>query len=102
MNENNKLRKRINQIFSGIGFLAVFSLILSVLILLGPIIYKGAGAFLFQGTCEFRRVILEQFGRGDRREIVTETENAALLKAPIYHIIMDFEKNINPYPAKRY
>jgi len=91
---NNRSRRLIDRVFGSVGYLAVFTLVLSVIILLGPIIYRGMGAFFFYGTGEFRRANSEQFGRGNRAVIELETKKTYLLKMPIFKAFANFEKGI--------
>ncbi|MGA1874273.1 MAG: phosphate ABC transporter permease PstA [bacterium] len=97
---NTRARKFMDQMFGGVGLIAVLTLVLSVLILLGPIVTRGLRAFIFYGTVEYRRVMFEQFGRGSRAELEAEIKEIRLLKEPIYRAIAGFEKGILTEPLR--
>lgn len=72
-------RKVLDRAFTSTGVFAIVLVALALCVLLIPIVARGAGAFLFRGTVEFRRMQLEEFNHGDRSEVLAETE--AFVKA---------------------
>ena len=48
-------------------------------------------AFVFKGTVEHRRVMLEQFDRGNADRFNLEAEKKATARAPVYEILETFE-----------
>jgi ABC-type nitrate/sulfonate/bicarbonate transport system permease component len=62
-------RKVLDRAFSGLGFFSIALMAAALIILLAPIFTRGAGAFVFRGTVEFRRVMAERFDRGDRAAV---------------------------------
>jgi len=84
-------RKLFDRSLTGISIMAVILMALSLLVLLGPIFSRGLGAFFFRATCEHRRLVLEQFGRGDEKEIAAEIQAVALARRPLYRMLEEFE-----------
>jgi phosphate transport system permease protein len=60
---------------------------------------RGMRAFLFRGTIEYRRLMLEQFERGDRDEIECEWSDARKARAPVYRMLARFENEISALDA---
>jgi len=87
-------RKTMDRAFSGLGVMAILLMAGALAVLLGPMFVRGSRAFLFRGTVEHRRVMLELFGRGDRDEIRAELALAAEARRPLYEAIAQFEKEL--------
>ncbi len=91
---NHQTRKLVDKSFSGLGFFSIFFLAASLLVVLGPILLKGIGAFIFKGTIEFRTLQYEKFERGDKGEINKEQAEAMLYRKTLYGIFNAFEKQV--------
>lgn len=72
-------RKILDRAFTSTGLFAIGLVALALCVLLVPIVARGARAFLFRGTVEFRRMQLEEYRHGDRKGVLAETE--AFVKA---------------------
>lgn len=83
-------RKVLDRSFTGLSVFAIALVAAALVVLLAPIAVRGSGAFVFRGTVEHRRLMLERFGRGDRaavRQEVTEyvaARNALLERVAAY------------------
>ncbi|MEA2069257.1 MAG: phosphate ABC transporter permease PstA [Verrucomicrobiota bacterium] len=84
-------RKLLDKAFSGLGLIAIGIMAVALLLILTPIIWRGSKAFVFKGTIEHRRVMLEQFNRGNSEHFNTEMEQVALVRAPVFQMLEDFE-----------
>ncbi|MEE9367483.1 MAG: phosphate ABC transporter permease PstA [Pontiella sp.] len=84
-------RKLLDKAFSGLGLIAIAIMALALLMILTPIVWRGSKAFIFKGTIEHRRVILEQFDRGNPDKFNQESAQAAAARAPIYQMMEAFE-----------
>lgn len=84
-------RKMLDKSFSIVGVVAILLMAVALVILLAPIFIRGSGAFLFRGTVEHRKMILEKFGRGNRAKIEREAADARLARAPLYAMLESFE-----------
>ncbi|OPX22399.1 MAG: phosphate ABC transporter, permease protein PstA [Planctomycetales bacterium 4484_113] len=93
-------RKILDQTFTGIGGLATALLIISLLIVLGPIIVRGMGAIVFRETIERRVLFLEHFGRGNSETVEAERQRALRARQPIYDAIKEFEAGIIVKPLE--
>ena len=72
-------RRLLDRSFTGAGVLSIVLMAAALVIILAPMFLRGAGAFVFRGTIEHRRVLLERFHRGDRGAVAArgrETGNA--------------------------
>ncbi len=87
-------RKMMDRSFSVVGVVAIVLMAVALVILLTPIVFRGAGAFLFRGTVEHRKLILDKFGRGNREKIKAETVEAALARKPVYEMLERFEEEM--------
>ena len=86
--ETRKLPKKA---FSGIGLIAIAVMAMALMLILAPIIWRGLQAFVFRGTVEHRRVMIEQFDRGNTERFNRESEEAAAARAPVYRMMEEFE-----------
>ena len=95
-------RKVLDRSFAGMSVLSIMLVAAALVVLLAPIAVRGAGAFVFRGTVEHRRMVLEQFGRGDRAAIAAEVDAAAQACRPVFDLIASFEQELRSVdPAQR-
>jgi len=87
-------RKILDKSFTGMGFMSIILLTLSLLIVLGPIFVRGIQAFLFYDTVQYRRMQLELFDRGDPEEVKAALDQAWANRALIYDTIAAFEEQV--------
>jgi phosphate transport system permease protein len=86
-----KTRRMLDRSFTAIGVFAIVLMAGSLMILLQPIIWRGASAFIFRETVENRKLDIELLSRGSRAKIemeITETEAA---RKPVYDMMTAFE-----------
>jgi phosphate transport system permease protein len=94
-------RKLMDRAFTLSACFAVALMTLFLLFVLLPILGKGAGAYLFWGTVEHRRMMLDQFGRGNEERVSAEWAEAQRARRPIYEAVAAFEKELPTLPAAR-
>ena len=94
-------RKLMDRAFTAAACFAVGLMVLFLLFVLGPIIGKGAGAYVFTGTVEHRRMMIDQFGRGDDARVAAEWAEVQQARRPIYEALSAFEKELPQLPAAR-
>jgi phosphate transport system permease protein len=87
-------RKALDRAFTGLGVFSVALMAASLVVLLAPIVWRGAGAFVFRGTVEYRRAMLDQFGRGDREAIAREAAPANADRQWAYDMLGRFEDDL--------
>jgi phosphate transport system permease protein len=84
------------------AYCAVGLMVLFLLFVLTPLFVKGAGAYVFMGTIEHRRLMVNQFSRGDDRRVAAEWAEVQQARRPIYEALMRFEIELPKLPvAKR-
>lgn len=80
----------------------VFGLVTLVLVLmLMPIVVRGAGAVFFRGTVEFRRYQLQCHGRGRAAEVEAELAESAKARQPILDIFNRFRRGLDTEGLRR-
>lgn len=86
-------RKVLDRAFSGFGLIAIAVMALTLVLILTPIIWRGSKAFIFKGTIEHRRVMMEQFDRGNPEAFDREMQQAIEARAPIYQMMAEYQTN---------
>jgi len=95
-------RKLLDRCFSGIGVFSIFLMSAALLAILAPMLLKGMDAFIFKGTIEHRRMMMDHFDRGDPVTLQAEIKESTEARKPIYEMILAFEKELDSAdPAKR-
>jgi len=89
-----RLRGAWDKTFTGLSWGSVVLIALALVAVLGPMLWRGAGAVVFRGTVEFRRMQLDQFGRGDPSAIRAEMEEVAMARQPVYDLLDRFKRGI--------
>jgi phosphate transport system permease protein len=100
-----RTRKMLDKSFTAVGLLAIVLMAASLLVLLQPIVWRGAGAFIFRETVENRRMKLEVLGRGSRERLSLEVTQAEAARKPVYDMLDAFEAEMEeggPEFRKRY
>ena len=92
-------RKLLDRSFSGLGLTAIGIMAVALLLILTPIIWNGAKAFIFKGTIEYRQVMLDHFDRGNAEKIEEQTARSDAARAPIYNMMETFEADMKALPS---
>jgi phosphate transport system permease protein len=87
-------RKLLDRAFSGLGLIAIALMAMALLLILAPIIVRGSKAFVFKGTHEHRRVMLEQYDRGNTEAFNRDAERVAAAREPVYDMLAAFERDM--------
>jgi len=66
-----------------------------LLIILGPMLWRGAAAVFFRGTVEWRKMQLAEFGHGDAEDVRREVQQAQIERRPVYDILAKFKKGLD-------
>lgn len=83
-------RKLLDKAFSGFGLIAIAVMAVALVLILAPIIWRGSKAYVFKGTIEHRRVMLEQFDRGDPEAFNREFAAITAARAPVYRMLEEY------------
>jgi phosphate transport system permease protein len=92
---NLRIRMAANRTFTLLALGSLLLVILALAAILLPILWRGGGAMVFQGTAEFRRMQHEQFGRGDTAAVAAETETVNELRKRAYALYDEFAAGID-------
>ncbi len=84
----------MDRAFSGLSVTSICLLSAALLVILAPIVVRGLGAFVFKGTVEHRKLMLEKFGRGDRAAVEAELAEVERARRPVYDMIAAFERQL--------
>lgn len=87
-------RKLLDKVFSGMGMMTILLMAGALLVILVPIFVKGSGAVVFKATVEHRRLISEQFNRGDKKAIEAEFEKVMKIREPAFQMVQAYEEKI--------
>ncbi len=88
-------RQILDRSFSGLGLVSLLLLAASLVVVLLPILWRGAGAFIYRGTVEDRRLMLDLFGRGDPAGIAEDYARAMEVRQPLYDRMAAFEAYVD-------
>ena len=89
------VRQWLNRLFTIAALLSVVFIVAALVGILLPMVWRGGGAVVFRGTVEFRKMQLEQFGRGDTKAVRAEWEQAARLRQRAWDILDRFAAGLD-------
>jgi len=92
----NTRREIQDRSFTFFSSLSIVLMVGALVIILGPMLRRGFSAVFFQGTVEFRRMQLAQFGHGDEEAVADEVAQVTELRQEIYAILNKFQAGIEP------
>ena len=88
-------RKLLDRAFSSVGVFAIILMALALAAILIPIFSRGAGAFVFRGTIEHRKQMLDLFGRGDEAALAGEIALAEQARQPLFDTINAYREELS-------
>jgi len=91
-------RKLLDRSFSGLGLMAITLMAAALLVILVPIFVRGVGAYVFQGTVEHRKLLFDEFHRGDPDALNAELARAREARAPVYAMLERFREEVAEMP----
>ncbi|MBP7051198.1 MAG: phosphate ABC transporter permease PstA [Phycisphaerae bacterium] len=92
---NLRVRGKLDQLFTLATGLSVVLLTLVLIGVLGPMVYRGSGAVLFQGTVEFRKLQRDLFKRVDEASLNAEIAESEQFRQKVYAMIDEFRKGVD-------
>jgi phosphate transport system permease protein len=98
-------RKVLDRSFTALGIGSIVVMALALLVVITPIIYNGLGAVFFNGTIEHRKLLYNEFHRGDGAELEREIAEVAVYRDQAYRMLADFElelEGMDPEMAREY
>lgn len=88
-------RKMMDKSFTSVGVVSIGLLAAALLVLLLPIVIRGAKAYIFRATVEHDKVQYEMFDHGDPEELAAETALAEQARQPVYDMVARFEEELS-------
>lgn len=88
-------RKWIDRIFTFSAYSAIGLMLFVLVLVIGPIFVKGSQAYLFQGTIDYRRMMLNQFNRGDEPTLEAEWNDVKQERKALYDMLAAFEREMD-------
>jgi len=92
---NLGVRRTLDRVFTGLTGASIVLLALVLIAVLGPMVYRGSSAVLFQGTVEFRKMQRDLFRRADETTLATEVAETDQARQVVYEMIDRFRKGID-------
>ncbi len=87
-------RKLLDKAFSSMGIIAILVMVATLIVILTPIFAKGITAVIFKGTVEHRRLLHEQFQRGNNSDIARELAEVKKVRQPVFDMVAAYEISI--------
>ena len=94
-------RKLLDRCFSGMGMFSIFLMSAALLAILAPMLLKGMDAFIFKGTIEYRRMMMDVFDRGNAPALTAEVRESIEARKPIYKMLQAFEDELKSADSAR-
>lgn len=89
-----RLRGTVDRLFTGLASGSVLLIASALVVVLAPMLWRGATAVVFRGTVEFRLMQMQQFGRGRRADLAAELAQVAEARRPVYAMLDRFSRGI--------
>ncbi len=87
-------RKILDRSFTAVGITSIVLMAMALLAVLVPIVNGGIKALVFQGTIEHRKLLFNEFGRGDREIVDRQVQDAQRSREPLFRILENFEAEL--------
>jgi len=92
---NLRIRGKLDQVFTAATGLSIALLMLVLVAILGPMIYRGSSAVFFEGTVEFRKMQRDLFRRADETTLDAEIARTEQFRQQVYAMIDEFKKGVD-------
>lgn len=93
-----RTRKLLDRSFSSLGVVSILFMGVALVVLLAPIIIKGSTAFIFRGTIEYRKLMFDEWNRGNEKELKAEIAKTDKARKPVYDMMAAFPAEIKKMP----
>lgn len=87
-------RKLLDRSFTALGFGSIVIMGLALLVVLVPIISNGIGAIVFRETVEHRKLLYNEFHRGDARELEKEVALSNEYRRKAFDMLAAFDREL--------
>jgi len=89
------IRRITDKAFTILTGTSVVWLTFVLLIVLGPMVWRGAKAVIFKDTVEFRKMQLDLYNRGNSANLKAENAETESIRKTVYEIVDDFKHGID-------
>ncbi len=89
------IRRITDKAFTILTGTSVVLLTSVLLIVLGPMVWRGAKAVIFKDTVEFRKMQLDLYNRGNPASLKAENAETESFRKTVYEIVDDFKHGID-------
>ncbi len=94
-------RKILDRSFTAVGFGSIIVMALALMVVVVPILTNGLGAVFFTETVEHRKLLHEEFQRGDAQNLSSEIASSERYRAKAYAILSTFEAELERMEPER-
>jgi len=84
-------RKILDRSFTAVGIGSIIVMALALMIVVVPIVSNGIGAIFFTGTIEHRKMLHNEFQRGNIQNLASEVASSDRYRARLYEMLTTFE-----------
>lgn len=98
---NLNTRKILDRAFTAVGSGSIIIMALALMIVVLPIMYNGFGAMFFNGTVEHRKMLMNEFQRGDREQLASEIASSNRYRAKAYEMVNAFKSELETMPLEK-
>ena len=99
---NVAVRGLFDRLFTVLTGLSVVLLTVILIVVLGPMVYRGSSAVWFDGTIEFRKMQRNVFGRGDAKVLEAEIAQTEGVRRTVYETVNAFRSGLDVDPSKQH
>lgn len=92
---NVTFRCILDRIFTLTTYLTAVLIVVLLIIVLSPMLWRGISAVIFRETVEFRKMQLALFNRGSEAGLAAETAQTAALRQTVYETLDRFKSGID-------
>jgi phosphate transport system permease protein len=85
----------LDKAFTAVTGLSVVLMVIVLVVILGPMLWRGFGAVAFKETVEFRKMQLAEFGHGEESEVKAETAKTEIARKTVYEMIDKFKSGVD-------
>ena len=92
---SQRTRIQLDHLFTAATAASILLLLLVLVAVLGPMVYRGSSAVFFDGTVEFRKMQRDLFERGDRKALEVETAETEQFRRRVDDMLEQFKKGMD-------
>jgi phosphate transport system permease protein len=87
-------RKILDRSFTAVGIGSIIVMAMALMTVVLPIVTNGIGAVFFTGTVEHRKMLFNEFKRGDTQSLSSEVASSERYRSKVYDMLTGFEAEL--------